>query len=149
MNKTLKGCAGCLGILIACILALFVGLYVYYEWIWEEWPTERIERITGVKVPEFDVIERHESIRHIPGDYLDILTIEFESLPSDDLFDEIDKIIASSNTSWRKEGNKYHFSVMWGNGYPTPKGEREEADGIFHITLTKGEKKGEIRCGAW
>ena len=68
MNKILKGCAGCLGILIASILALFVGLYVYYEWIWEEWPTERIERITGVKVPEFDVIERIEGDRHIPGD---------------------------------------------------------------------------------
>ncbi len=41
MNKTLKGCAGCLGILIASILALFVGSYIYYEWIWEEWPIEK------------------------------------------------------------------------------------------------------------
>lgn len=149
MKKMLKGCAGCLGILFACILFLFVGSYIYYEWIWEEWPTERIERITGVKVPEFDIIERHEGKRIIPGDYLDTLIIEFKSMPSDELFDEIDELIASGKTAWKKEGNKFHFSVVWGNGYPAPKGENAKIDGIFSITLKRGEMKGEINSGVW
>lgn len=149
MNKTLKGCAGCLGILIASILALFVGSYIYYEWIWEEWPVERIERITGVKVPKFAIIERHEGERHFTGDYLDTLIIEFESIPSDELFEEIDSMIVSNITKWKKKGRVYSYSTFWGNGYPAPKGESEAADGIFKITLTKGSKYGEIEDGAW
>lgn len=149
MNKTLKGCAGCLGILIASILALFVGSYIYYEWIWEEWPVERIERITGVKVPKFAIIERHEGERHFTGDYLDTLIIEFESIPSDELFEEIDSMIESNSTKWEKKGRVYSYSTFWGNGYPAPKGESEAADGIFKITLTKGSKYGEIEDGAW
>ena len=81
MNKGTKSRLGCLGIVFGSLLVLFLGLYVYYEWIWEEWPVERIERITGVKVPEFRIIERHEGKRHFTGDYLDTLIIEFESIP--------------------------------------------------------------------
>ena len=149
MNRTIKGCMGCFGIFIACIVILFVGTYIYYKWIWEEWPVERIERITGVKVPKFDIIERHKGERHFTGDYLDTLIIEFESIPSDELFEEIDSIIASNNTMWEKNGCVYSYSIYWGNGYPAPKGESEAADGIFNITLTKGSKYGEIQDGAW
>ena len=149
IKKAAKGCLGCFGIFIGILLVVILGLYAYYKWFWEEWPVERIERITGVKVPEFDIIERHESERHFTGDYLDTLIIEFKSMPSDELFDDIDKLIDAGNAKWVKEGNKYTFSTIWGNGYPAPKGEREEEDGIFDITLTKGEKKGEIICGAW
>ena len=149
MNKSLKGCAGCLGILIPSILALLVGSYIYYEWIWEEWSIERIERITGVKVPIFAIIERHEGERHFTGDYLDTLIIEFESIPSDELFEEIDSMIASNSTKWEKKDSVYSYSTFWGNGYPAPKGESEAADGIFKITLTKGSKYGQIEDGAW
>jgi len=149
MKKTIKGCFGCLGIMIASILVLFVGTYIYIEWIWEEWPTERIERITGVNVPKYKIIEYNEGKKSFTGDYEDRYIIEFKTMPTEELFDEIDKKIESGNTGWQKEGKKYHFSVVWGNGFPTPKGENEEDDGIFGITLTKGEKKGEIRSGAW
>ena len=149
MNKTIKGCMGCFGIFIASIVILFVGTYVYYKWIWEEWPVERIERITGVEVPKFAIIERHKGERHFTGDYLDTLIIEFEAIPSDELFDEIDSMIASNNTEWEKKDSVYSYSTFWGNGYPAPKGESEAADGIFKITLTKGSKYGEIEDGAW
>ena len=149
MNKTIKGCMGCFGIFIASIVILFVGTYVYYKWIWEEWPVERIERITGVKVPEFRIIERHEGKRHFTGDYLDTLIIEFESIPSDELFEEIDRMIASNDTKWEKSDSVYSYSTFWGNGIPAPEGESEADDGIFKITLTKGSKYGEIEDGAW
>ena len=149
MNKGTKGCLGCLGIVFGSLLVLFLGLYVYYEWIWEEWPVERIERITGVKVPEFRIIERHEGKRHFTGDYLDTLIIEFESIPSDELFEEIDRMIASNDTKWEKSDSVYSYSTFWGNGTPAPEGESESADAIFKITLTKGSKYGEIEDGAW
>lgn len=149
MNKGTKSCLGCLGISFGILLIISICLYVCYKWIWEEWPVERIERITGAKVPKFEIIERHEGERHFTGDYLDTLIIEFESVPSDELFDDIDKLIDAGNTKWVKEGNKYTFSTIWGNGYPAPKGEREAADGTFKLTLIKGRKYGEIEDGAW
>ena len=149
MNKGTKSCLGCLGIVFGSLLVLFLGLYVYYEWIWEEWPVERIERITGVKVPEFRIIERHEGKRHFTGDYLDTLIIEFESIPSDELFEEIDRMIVSNDTKWEKSDSVYSYSTFWGNGIPAPEGESEADDAIFKITLTKGSKYGEIEDGAW
>ena len=149
MNKGTKSCLGCLGISFGILLIISICLYVYYKWIWEEWPVERIERITGAKVPKFAIIERHEGERHFTGDYLDTLIIEFESIPSDELFEEIDSMIASNSTKWEKKDSVYSYSTFWGNGYPAPKGESEAADGIFKITLTKGSKYGEIEDGAW
>jgi hypothetical protein len=149
MNKTIKGCMGCLGIFIASMVILFVGSYIYYKWIWEEWPVERIERITGAKVPKFTIIERHEGERHFTGDHLDTIRIEFESIPSDELFEKIDSMIASNSTKWEKKDSSYSYSTFWGNGCPAPEGESEAADGIFMITLIKGSKFGEIVDGTW
>ena len=149
MNKGTKSCFGCLGILFGSMLILFLGSYVYYEWIWEEWPTERIERVTGVKVPSYKIIETNKGNRAFTGDYEDSFEIQFKDMPSDELFDEIDKMIAAGNTNWVKEGHKYTFSIIWGNGLPTPKGESDNYDGTFGITITKGERNGEISSGSW
>ena len=142
------GC-GCLGILFLGLLLLILASYAYYEWIWEEWPTERIERVAGVKVPSYKIIEAHKGKRAFTGDYEDSFEIQFNDMPSDELFDEIDRMIANGNTGWQRDGNKYSFSVIWGNGFPTPKGESDSYDGTFSITIAKGEKVGEIRSGSW
>lgn len=149
MNKGTRSCLGCLGILFGSMVGLILGSYVYYEWIWEKWPTERIERMTGVKVPNYKIIETHKSNRSFTGDHEDRFEIEFKEIPSDELFDEIDRMIANGNTGWQRDGNKYSFSVIWGNGFPTPKGESDSNDGTFSITIAKGEKVGEIRSGSW
>ena len=148
-KKVLKGCCGCFGVLFGGIFLLLLGSYVYYEWIWEEWPTDRIERVTGVRVPEYKVVEYDKGKRYFTGDYEDRYEIEFKTILSDELFDKIDSMIVIGNKGWYKDGKNYRFSVMWGNGFPTPEGESEEADGTFSITLTRGEKNGEIRSGAW
>jgi hypothetical protein len=70
-------------------------------------------------------------------------------MPSDRLFEEIDGLIAAGNNHWKKEGDEYSFSIMWGNGMPTPKGEHDSDDRIFEITITMGKRSGEIRSGAW
>jgi hypothetical protein len=149
MKMTIKGCCVSLGMLFGGLLILIGGLYIYSEWIYEEWTTERIERITGVRFPEFKIVETHQGERHFTGDYMDTLIIEFETVPSDELFDNINQMIETSITKWEKHDDKYTFSTFWGNGYPAPKGESEGADGIFGFTIIKGEKTGEIISGAW
>jgi hypothetical protein len=149
MNKGTKGCLGCFGAVFFSVLILFLGLYVYSEWIWEEWPTERIERVSGVKVPSYKIMESHKGKRAFTGDHEDRFEIEFKNMPSDELFDEIDSLITNGNTGWQRNGNKYYFSVVWGNGLPTPNGESDSYDGTFSITITKGVKFGEIRSGSW
>lgn len=149
MKKSIKGCFGCLGILFGGLVLLFLGSYVYYEWIWEEWPPERIERVSGVRVPSYKIIESHKGERHFTGDHEYLYEIEFKTTPSNKLFDEIDRMIANGNTGWQREGNRYSFSVIWGNGLPTPKGESDSYDGTFRLAITKGDKNGEIRSGSW
>ena len=149
MKETIKGCCSCLGIVFGGLVLFFLGLYAYGKWIWEEWPVDRIERVSGVRVPKYKIVEIHEGIRHFTGDHEDLYKIEFKTVPSDELFDEIDKMIANGNTGWQREGNRYSFSVIWGNGLPTPKGESDSYDGTFRITITKGEKVGVIKSGSW
>ena len=136
--------------MIATLCVLILGVYVYFEWKdYYASSSTRVERISGVKVPPYKIIEYNKGRRGFNGDYNDLYVIEFELIPSDELFDEIDRKIATGNTGWRRDSNTYSFSVVWGNGLPTPKGESEADDGIFTITLTRGERIGTIEDGAW
>ena len=109
----------------------------------EEWPIDRIERITGVRIPEYKVTKAFIGPTSFLGDFEDSLYIEFETLPSDELFEKIDSL------NWYREGDKYSFSTSWGNGSPAPEGENDEEDRFFKIKLTKGEKTGIIVYGMW
>ena len=109
----------------------------------EEWPTDRIERITGVRIPEYKVTKAFIGPTSFLGDFEDSLYIEFETLPSDELFEKMDSL------NWYREGDKYSFSTSWGNGSPAPEGENDEEDRFFKIKLTKGEKTGIIVYGMW
>ena len=109
----------------------------------EEWPTDRIERITGVRLPEYEVTRFFLGPVMIMGDFTDTLYIEFESIPSDELFEKMDSL------NWYREGDKYSFSTSWGNGSPAPEGENDDEDRFFKIKLTKGEKTGIIVYGMW
>ena len=110
---------------------------------------DRIERITEVRLPKFKMIEYHEGRRGFNGDFNDDFVFEFKSVPSDEMFDMIDKLIESGKTGWHKEGDSYIFNCTWGNGMPAPKGESDNEDRIFGITITRGEKQGVIRHGMW
>ena len=93
----------------------------------EEWPIDRIERITGVRIPEYKVTKAFIGPTSFLGDYKDSLYIEFETLPSDELFEKIDSL------NWYREGDKYSFSTSWGNGSPAPEGENDEEDRFFMV----------------
>ena len=108
---------------------------------------DRIEKITEVNIPKFKVIEYYEGQRGFNGDFNDWFTIEFRADPPDELFDKIDKLIETGETSWHKEGNDYIFNRIWGNGIPAPPRENDNDDRFFSITITRGEKQGIIRHG--
>lgn len=149
IRKIIKWIFVTIGIVFVTLVLAVAGLYVYHEWFWEEWSPARIERITGVRVPKYEIIEYYKGNRGFTGDFNDRFTFEFKTMPSDEMFDEIDQLIEIGKTGWNRAGNRYSFSVAWGNGIPAPKGEREEDDGTFSITITRGEKEGTITYGAW
>ncbi len=114
-----------------------------------EYPTDRIERITKVRVPEYKVTKFVYGPAGI--DYTDTIYIEFDSRPSDEVFEKIDELMATNdNSGWYTDDSiHYSFQIYWGNGNPTPEGEKEEDDGIFKLDMTKGEKAGVIVFGCW
>ena len=149
IKRVAKWIAVTIGVLLLSLLLLIGGTYAYYEWIWQEWSPARIERITGVRVPKYKTLEHEEGLRGFNGDYNDSFTIEFRTMPADEMFDEIDRMIKGGKTGWHKEGNDYIFNCTWGNGHPAPKGENDNEDRFFGITIKRGEKQGTIRHGMW
>jgi len=135
--------------LLGTLGIIFVSMLYYNKWTGQEWSPARIERITGVRVPEFKITNTVKGERGFNGDYEDQIDLEFKSMPSEELFKEIDKMIATGDTEWKRDGDRYSFSLIWGNGRPTPLGEREGDDCMFSIIITRGDKKGEIVYGAW
>lgn len=138
-----------IGVLTVSLILLVAGVYAYYEWFWQEWSPSRIERITGVRVPRYDIIEYHKGTTNFTREYEDVYEIEFKRMPSDEMFNQIDDFIETDKTSWSREGKDYYFSVVWGNGIQAPKGEREEEDRMFSIKMTRGEKTARITSGVW
>ena len=55
----------------------------------EWWPLDRIERITKVKIPDYEVTRFAYGPSGI--DFVDTIFIEFESVPSDEMFEKIDE----------------------------------------------------------
>ena len=133
---------------VLCVMLCIIGALVY-SFLTPEWYPARIERITEIRVPKFEVTKYVEGPRTITRDYKDTYIIEFKTTPSDELFDEINRKIAKGGTGWKRDGKKYSFSVFWGNGFAAPKGESEDAGGFFDITMTRGEKEAIIHSGAW
>ena len=134
------------------IASMGVGLFCLFACLGcggQEWSPERIERITGVKVPDYVITDTLKGRRGFNGDYTDWFDIEFKTMPTDKLFNEIDEMIATWKTGWSRDGNQYRFSVTWGNGISAPPGEYDWEDRMFSITITKGEKVGMITSGRW
>lgn len=109
ISKIIKWIFIAIGGLFASMLLCVVGVYVYSEWFGQEWPPARIERITGVRVPKYKIIEYEKGEIHFNGDYEETFTFEFKTMPSEEMFDEIDKMIATGNPDWKRDGNKYFF----------------------------------------
>lgn len=133
-------------------LCLFVWGYVTYldyERKYYFTNEDRIERITGVRLPDMDIVEYNKGMTSITGDYRDWLLVEFEKIPSEKVCQTLDILIASQKTGWRKRGDVYEFSVTWGNHFPAPIGENEDEDRFFSISFEARSKWAVIECGMW
>ncbi|MBO4565160.1 MAG: hypothetical protein J5720_06980 [Bacteroidaceae bacterium] len=146
-NKVSKWAFAAFGLVLVCLTSCVGG----EKWTpkYEEWPTDRIERITKIRIPEYQVTKAFIGPTTFTGDFTDSLYIEFESMPSAELFEQIDSLIAAGKSGWHKDNNEYSYNVTWGNGIPAPEGEKDEEDRFFKLNITKGEKTGLIVYGMW
>ena len=81
-----KGLVAALVLVLMCLISCFKFNPA------DEYPTDRIERITKVRVPEYKVTKFAISPPAI--DFTDTMNVEFESVPSDEVFEKIDEISA-------------------------------------------------------
>lgn len=134
------------------ILAIVIILYVSLEIIdygtklyyackgkGSQWYPARIERITGIRVPHYEVINHHVSRLCVEKD-----SVKFYTIPSSDMFNEIDKRISAGDTCWKRSGNLYIFHIWWDKDCTPPKGE-DYYEGDFQVRLTKGSRTWNIR----
>ena len=121
-------------ILYASLELIDFGTRLYYGFQGTQWYPARIERITGIRVPHYEVVSHRVSRLCVEKD-----SVVFHSIPSSDLFDEIDKRIAAGDTYWKRSGNLYSFHLCWDKECIPPKGESNE-EGDFQIRLTKGSR---------
>ena len=110
---------------------------------------EAVERVTGMTIPDFKVIRYLEGRTSFNGDYSDTLIIVFDSVPSESFYRRLNCLIASDSTGWTLDDKVYSFSTMWGNGFPSPKGEDVEEVMTFYIEFCKGSRIATIIYGAW
>lgn len=133
-------CYALIGILI------FFG-YLGYERKYGFLDKDRIERITKVKLPDFELVEYEGGEMNFRGEYSDELTIEFKDSLTDEFYATLDSLVEKE--VWNKRENRYSFSVMWGNGLPAPNGENKEEDVMFSITIERGTNTAVIDTGSW
>ena len=116
--------------IIGYLIILLWGYATYLDYERKYYfPNEdRIERITGVRLPDMDIVEYNKSKSGFTRDYSDRLLLEFEKIPSEGIYQTLDSLIEAGKTGWRMNDSVYVFSFAWGNGMPAPKGESEDVD---------------------
>ena len=82
-------------------------------------------------------------------DYSDRILVEFERIPSVEIYQTLDSLIETGKTGWRMNDSAYVFSATWGNGMPAPKGESEDEDRSFCISFKKESKRVTINSSMW
>ena len=131
------------------IFLLVLQGYYNYQRKYHYADNEVIERITGVAFPGVDIIDYEKGKFGFLGDYSDKLILEMEEELGESTYHYLDSIINNGNTGWSKRDDEYSYSIMWGNGLPTPKGENEEDDGMFSLSFKKGSKIINLSHGSW
>ena len=136
-------------IVYLCLFAWGYDAYVDYQRKYYFTDNDKIERITGVRFPDMEIIEYSEGKRGFTGDYSDRLIVEFEEVPAEKVYQTLDSLVDTGKTGWRMNDSAYVFSATWGNGMLAPKGESDNEDRSFGISFSKGSKKAMIHSGMW
>jgi len=133
--------------LVVIAVAVFWGYDYYSEHYMQHHFVRRkvVENITGVRLPEYKVVERGEDKKcfgRYPEHAYDF-TLEFRKIPDDAFYETLDEHFDSF------ESGKYSYSAIWGNGMEAPKGESDKDDISFSIAIEKGSKTFHIRVMEW
>ncbi len=144
-------------IILFCLLLLLIVLFVVYMamlynsldmvYIYED--SERLKRITGVAFPEFKLMEYEKGETNFLGDYEDKFILEMEEELSEATYHHLDSIIECGDAHWGKDGKRYWYRNIWGNGEPTPEGEDSKYDRFLEIDFEKGNRIVNLRWGIW
>ena len=102
-----------------------------------------VENITGVRLPNYKVVEYERGPRSFNGDYTDEFVLEFDRIPDDAFYKKLDEHFDCF------EPGKYSYSAIWGNGIEAPKGESDKDDISFSVDIEKGSKTFHIRVMEW
>ena len=132
---------------------LLIAFLIYAE-IWggpkpqsRDMDKDRIERITKVRLPDFEMTDfKQESAGFLP-DYDNTYTIEFKEELTDEFHAKLDSLV--NEGVWGKYDDGYGYSTSWGNGRPAPEGENEEEHRFYRIRIVKGSKTATITAGVW
>ena len=133
--------------LVVITVAAFWGYDYYLEYYMQHHFVKRkvVENITGVRLPEYKVVERGED-RKCFGRYPEHaydFTLEFRKIPDDAFYETLNEHFDCF------EAGKYSYSAIWGNGLEAPKGESDEDDISFSIVIEKRSKAFHIRVMEW
>ncbi len=128
--------------------------FLIYDDIWggpkpreADMDKDRIERITKVRLPDFELTDfKHESVGFLP-DYDNTYTIEFKEELTDDFYTTLDSLV--NEGVWEKYDDGYGYRNSWGGGTPAPEGENAEEDRHYGIRIVKGSKTATITAGVW
>ena len=139
------------------LLFLLFALFVWYMvmlynsrdmvQIYED--SERLERITGVAFPEFKLMEYEKGEANFLGDYEDKFILEMEEELPEATYHYLDSIIECGDAHWDKDGERYWYRNIWGNGEPAPEGENSEYDRFMEIYLERGSRRVNLSWGMW
>lgn len=135
---------------------LYLCLFIIALYAWGEIDryfmysnSKDISRITEMNFPEFSTKHYYPENPSFTGDFSNYRVIKFDDIPSDAFYHGLDSLCHLPDSYWSKKGNTYQYDRIWGNGYPAPSGENENADRFLSIELKKGERIATIRYGAW
>ena len=136
------------------VMSVLLLAFIIYAEIWggpkpqsADMDKDRIERITKVRLPDFEMIDfKQESAGFLP-DYTNTYTIEFKEELTDEFYAQLDSLV--NEKVWNKNDNGYGFNASWGTGELAPEGENAEEDRFYGIRIEKGSKRAVIEAGVW
>ena len=136
-------------LLIVLFVAYMVMLYNSRDMVQIYEDTERLERITGVAFPEFKLVEYEKGKSNFLGDYEDKFILEMKEELLEATYHHLDSIIECGDAHWGKDGERYWYRNIWGNGEPIPEGEDPIYDRFISINLEKGSRIVDLSWGIW
>ena len=136
------------------VMGTLLLAFVIYSEIWgdakpreADMDNDRIERITKVRLPDFELTDFKQETAGFLPDYENTYTIEFKEELTNEFYPKLDSLV--NEGVWEKYDDGYGYSNIWGNGTPAPEGENAEEDRHYGIRIVKGSKTATITAGVW